>query len=227
MNKDILKKAFRDTIPVMTGYLALGIGFGVILRTNGYEWYWALVMAVTMFAGSMQYVAVELLATGAGFVTTLMTTLFVNARHLFYGISLVDKYKNVGKVKPYLIFGLTDETYSLVCSTADSIEPKQRKYYFFLVTVMDHCYWITGCVTGALLGGLITFNTEGIDFVLTALFVSIFVEQWLSTREHRPALTGLTASTVCLLIFGPENFLIPAMLSIMAVLLLMRKKVKV
>lgn len=226
MNTRMVKKAFTDTIPVMTGYLALGIGFGVILRTNGYAWYWALIMSICIFAGSMQYVAVSLLTGGAGLITTALTTLMVNARHLFYGLSLVDKYRDMGKLKPYLIFGLTDETYSLVCSTADSVAPEERKLYFGLVTVLDHCYWICGCVTGAVLGGLIRFNTEGIDFVLTALFVSIVVEQWISCGDHRPAITGFAASALCLVLFGAESFLIPSMLAITALLLLLGRKVK-
>lgn len=206
----------------MTGYLALGTGMGVILVTQGYDWFWAPIMAVTIFAGSMQYVAVDLLVSGAGFVTVALTTLMVNARHLFYGLSLVDKYKDLGKEKLYLIFGLTDETYSLVCSTSDSIAKEDRKLYFGLVTLMDHCYWITGCTLGGVLGELISFNTEGIDFVLTALFISIVVEQWLSTDKHSPALVGFAASALCLIIFGADKFLIPAMLTIMAALLLMR-----
>ena len=226
MNKSIIKKAFTDTIPVMTGYLALGIGFGVLLRTGGYPWYWAPIMAVCIFAGSMQYVAVTLLTGGANIITTAITTLLVNARHLFYGISLVEKYKGMGKIKPYLIFGLTDETYSLVCSTSDEIEHKDRKLYFGLVTLMDHCYWITGCTLGAILGGLIKFSTEGIDFVLTALFVSILVDQWLNTKQHIPAITGAVATALCLAIFGPDNFLIPSMIVITAMLLGLRKKVK-
>lgn len=223
MNKSIFKKAFTDTIPVLTGYLALGAGFGIIMSTQGYEWFWSPIMAITMFAGSMQYVAVDLLVSGAGFFTVALTTLMVNARHLFYGISLVDKYKDLGWEKYYLIFGLTDETYSLVCSTSDSVEPKDRKLYYGLVTLMDHCYWITGCTIGAVLGHFITFNTEGIDFVLTALFISIVVDQWMGTKKHSPAITGFAASAACLLIFGADKFLIPAMLTIMAALLLMRR----
>lgn len=225
MNKSVFKKAFTDTIPVLTGYLALGMGMGIILTTQGYEWFWAPIMAITIFAGSMQYVAVDLLVSGAGFITVALTTLMVNARHLFYGLSLVEEYKNLGKEKFYLIFGLTDETYSLVCSTADSVAPEDKKLYFGLVTLMDHCYWITGCTLGAVLGSFISFNTEGIDFVLTALFISIVVEQWLSSEKHSPALVGFAASGLCLLIFGADKFLIPAMLTIMAALLLMRRRI--
>ena len=220
MDKHTLKKAISDTIPVMTGYIALGIGFGVLMQTNGYEWYWASIMAIFIFAGSMQYVAIGLLTGGAGLFTTALTTFMVNARHLFYGLSLVEKYKNVGKIKPYLVFGLTDETYSLVCSKDEG------KRYYFLVTMLDHLYWITGCTLGAVLGNFIKFNTEGIDFALTALFVSIATEQWLGTKNHIPAIVGALASIVCVLVFGRDNFLIPAMLVITALLLISGKKVK-
>lgn len=220
--KQDVKAAFLDTLPVMAGYLFLGIGFGVLLETKGYNAWWALFISVTCYSGSMQYVAVNLLSAGAGLLTTAITTLMVQARHLFYGISLLEKYKDVGRVKPYLIFALTDETYSLVCSEAAGWRAANRKRYFFLVSLFDQIYWVIGCVTGAVLGAVIPFNSEGIDFVLTALFITIFVEQWLSFKDHRPALIGVGMSVLCLVIFG-ENFLIPAMALIMTSLLLMRK----
>ena len=226
MKSGIFKKAFRDTIPVMMGYIPLGIGFGLIMQTQGYGWYWAAAMGVFIFAGSMQYVAVELLSGGAGLITTALTTLLVNARHLFYGLSLLDKYKDMGKAKPYLIFGLTDETYSLVCSDKEDVAAKDRKKYYLLVTLLDHIYWITGCTLGGIVGSVITFNTEGIDFALTALFISIVVEQWLSSDNHLPAIIGIAASALCVVLFGPSGFLIPAMISITAILLLLGKKVK-
>ena len=220
--KQDIKAAFLDTLPVLAGYLFLGVGFGVLLETKGYNAWWALFISVTCYSGSMQYVAVNLLAGGAGFLTTAVTTLMVQARHLFYGISLLEKYKNVGRIKPYLIFALTDETYSLVCSEASGWRAANKNRYFFLVSLMDQLYWITGCVLGAVLGAVIPFNSEGIDFVLTALFITIFVEQWLGNADHRPALIGVGISVVCLVLFG-ENFLIPAMALIMTSLLLMRK----
>ena len=220
--KQDIKAAFLDTLPVLAGYLFLGVGFGVLLETKGYNAWWALFISVTCYSGSMQYVAVNLLAGGAGFLTTAVTTLMVQARHLFYGISLLEKYKNVGRIKPYLIFALTDETYSLVCSEASGWRAANKNRYFFLVSLMDQLYWITGCVLGAVLGAVISFNSEGIDFVLTALFITIFVEQWLGNADHRPALIGVGISVVCLVLFG-ENFLIPAMALIMTSLLLMRK----
>lgn len=220
--KDI-KAALVDTLPVLTGYIFLGIGFGLLLQSNGYNAWWALFISLTVYAGSMQYVAVNLLAGGAGLLYTALTTLTVNARHLFYGISLVEKYKDTGKRKPYLIFALTDETYSLVCGEESGRRAVDKNRYFFLVSLFDQIYWVTGSVIGALLGEVIPFNTQGIDFALTALFITIFVEQWLSAKAHHPALLGVGISVVCLLIFG-DNFLIPALLLITISLLLLRRR---
>lgn len=218
MKKNTLKIAFLDTIPVMTGYLFLGFGFGIILQQNGFGVWWALAMSLFIYAGSMQYVTVGLLAAGADLLTAGLAALVVNARHLFYGISMIDAYKGTGKKKPYLIFGLTDETYSLV-SREQLPEGIDRKRYFFLVTILDQSYWVTGSVLGSLAGALLPINFEGIDFALTALFVTIFVEQWLSTKNHLPALTGVGAASVCLLIFGADLFLIPSMILIAAILI--------
>lgn len=220
MNKT-LKTAFVDTIPVMTGYLFLGFGFGIIMQRSGYSIWWSLAMSLFIFAGSMQYMTVGLLTGGVSLITAAMATLVVNARHLFYGISMVDAYKGTGKKKPYLIFALTDETYSLV-SREQLPEGVNRTAYFFLVSLFDQCYWVIGSVLGALAGNL-PIDFTGIDFALTALFVTIFVEQWLSTKNHVPALVGLAASVICLLIFGADNFLIPTMILIAAILIMTRK----
>ncbi len=171
-------------------------------------------MSVTMYAGSMQYIAVGLLAGGASLLTVALTTLLVQARHLFYGISMLDKYKNVGKRKLYLIFALTDETYSLMCNDHSDIPLDKRKDYYLAVSMLNQSYWIVGCTLGATAGTLVDFNSEGIDFVLTALFVTIFLEQWLSTKKHLPATIGILASVICLIIFGADNFLIPTMVVI-------------
>lgn len=221
-NSDV-KKAFVATIPVMTGYLVLGMGFGIVLSTKGLGFIWAIAMSVFIYAGSMQYAAIGLITGGASILTTVLTTLMVNARHLFYGISMIDKYKDTGKAKPYLIYALTDETYSLVCSDESVNDIENKNLYYFLVSFFNQIYWVAGSAIGGLLGEVLPFSTEGIDFALTALFVTIFVEQWLSVSDHKPALTGLSAAVVCLLIFGPDNFLIPTMILITAALLLRRK----
>ena len=222
-NSDI-KRAFRASLPVFAGYIVLGIGFGILLKTKGYGLLWAALSSVFVYAGSLQYIMVNLIAAGALLITTALTAVMVNARHLFYGISMIDRYKGAGKKKPYLIFALTDETYSLVCSDESVRGVRDRYRYYFFLSMFNQIYWITGSVMGSVLGGLITFSTDGIDFALTALFVTIFVDQWLSTKDHRAALTGVIASVICLLIFGADNFLIPAMLCITAALTVMRSK---
>lgn len=221
-----MRKTFRSallaTLPVLTGYLVLGFGFGIILRSGGYSIWLALAMSVLIYAGSMQYVAIGLLTGGASLLTTLLTTLMVNARHLFYGISMLERYKHTGKKKPYLIFALTDETYSLVCHDDPNIPPEQRSNYYLFVSLLNHVYWVAGSLMGAAVGSLVTFNSEGIDFALTALFLTVFLEQWLSTKKHSPAIIGVAVSVLCLLIFGSEQFLIPAMLVIALLLCLMK-----
>ena len=223
MDKKTAKTAFFDTIPVMTGYLFLGIGFGIIMQQNGFGLGWAVAMSVFIYAGSMQYVGVGLLTGGAGLVTAALATLLVNARHLFYGISMINAYKGTGKKKPYLIFALTDETYSLV-SREQLPRGVERNAYFFLVSLFDQCYWVAGTALGSLAGSLIPMNFEGIDFALTALFVTIFVEQWLSSKDHFPAIVGVVSAAACLLLFGPDTFLIPTMILITAIFVLIHRQ---
>lgn len=222
MNKQALKTAFRDTIPVLTGYLFLGMGFGILLSESGYGIGWAFFMALFIFAGSGQYLAVSLLASQASLLSTAIATLLVNARHLFYGISLVDTYQDAGPKKAYMIFGLTDETYSLVTQNQPP-EGVSRHTYCFLVTFLDHIYWICGCVLGNIAGATLPISFEGIEFVLTALFVTMFVEQWLSTKNHIPAIIGVVCTAVSLAVFGSEIFLIPAMVLIATLLIISRK----
>ncbi len=225
MKNSAARAAFRDTVPVMTGYVFLGFGFGILMHQNGFGLLWAGAMSLFIYAGSMQYVGVTLLAGGADLLTAAMTTLLVNARHLFYGISMIDAYKGTGKKKPYLIFALTDETYSLVSQTQPP-EGMSRHSYCFLVSLFDQIYWVAGTLLGSLAGSLLPINYEGIEFVLTALFVTIFVEQWLSVKNHRPAIVGVASTLLCLLVFGKDIFLIPSMVVIALLLTLMRKSGK-
>ncbi len=217
-----IRYAFKRSLPVMAGYLVLGMGFGILLEANGYGVWWAFCMSLFIYAGSMQYVAVDLLTGGASLLAAALMTLMVNARHLFYGISMIDRYKDTGAKKPYLIFALTDETYSLVCS-GEVPEGVDKNRYFFLVSLLNQSYWIAGSVAGAFIGSLLTFNTSGIEFSMTALFIVVFVEQWKGTSNHLSSLIGVAASLVCLSIFGAERFLIPSMLAITTALMVLRK----
>ena len=217
ITKNLIKTAFIKSLPVMAGYVVLAIGFGILMKEAGYGLFWSFLMSFTIYAGSMQYVAVSLLSSGASLISAALTTLMVNARHLFYGVSMIDKYKDAGKKKPYLIFALTDETYSLLCGD-DYPEGEDRHWYSFFVSLFNQCYWVIGSIIGSILGSLITFNTAGIDFSMTALFVTVFVEQWLTAKNHLPAIAGLFCSIACLIIFGSDSFLIPTMISITIVL---------
>lgn len=223
--KKAFKAAFPHTIPVMTGYLFLGIAFGILLTSKGYHFVWAVAMSIFIYAGSMQFVGAELLASALNPLNAFMITLMVNARHLFYGLSMLVKFRGTGKYKPYLIFGLTDETYSLLCS-CDIPDNVDKNQFMFFIAFLNHIYWVVASAAGALLGSMFTFSTEGIDFVMTALFTVIFINQWKSRKNHVPALTGLAASVMCLLLFGPENFIIPSMVLIIAALTIFRKSVE-
>lgn len=220
----VVRQAFWKSLPVLAGYIILGIGFGILLRNAGYGVLWAFAMSCLIYAGSMQYVGVGLIAGGASVITTAVTTVMVNARHLFYSISMVERYKGTGKYKPYLIFALTDETYSLLC---DGRVPEEDSggLYRFLVSLFNHCYWITGSVIGSLLGSVLPFSTDGIEFSMTALFIASFTEQWISGGNHVPALAGLVCSLLCLFVFGPGQFLIPAMLLITVVLTAVQNRI--
>lgn len=219
-----IKYAFVRSVPIMAGYLVLGLGFGVLLQSKGYGWGWALAMSTFIYAGSMQYVTVDLLAGGASLISTALMTVMVNARHLFYGISMLQRYKNTGKLKPYLVGSLTDETYSLVCSGTVPEGADQNGYYFW-VSLFDQLYWIAGSLAGNLLGSVLPFDSTGIDFSMTALFLVVMTDQWRTNKDHAPALVGLGVSVVCLAVFGPSSFLIPAMVGITAVLFLLRSPI--
>lgn len=225
MDKKVIKYAFRASLPVMAGYIVLGMGFGVLLSDKGYNFLWAILMSVTIYAGSMQYAAIDLISGGASLITTALMTLMINARHFFYGLSMLDPYQGAGKKKPYLIFALTDETYSLVvCAPPQGIA--DRDYYFW-VSLLNQIYWVLGSLLGGLLGPLLPFDSTGMDFAMTALFVVIFVEQWKSAKSHIPALLGLGITLACLILLGPTSFVIPSMVLITLALSLCRKKLEV
>ncbi|MCF0259938.1 MAG: AzlC family ABC transporter permease [Erysipelotrichaceae bacterium] len=225
MKKGLFSQLLVKTLPVMAGYLVLGTGFGILMNVNGFGLWAVLAMSVLVYAGSMQFAGISLITSGASLLSIALTTLMVNARHLFYGISMIEKYRGAGICKPYLMHSLTDETYSLVVSekVPEGISPFK---YFTLISLFNHAYWVIGSMLGFLIGSMLPFDPAGIDFAMTALFVTVFTEQWLSVREHRPALTGLGASAFCLMVFGADQFLIPAMALITALLLLSKKKLE-
>ncbi len=218
-----IKLAFTATLPVMAGYLVLGIGFGFVMRSSGYGTAWSAAEALFIYAGAMQYAAVGLLRSHASLLTAALTAFAVNARHLFYGISMLEPYREITRGKWYLIFSLTDETYSLLCDRDLTDKAENKKAFYFAVSLLDHIYWTSGCVLGGLLSSVMPVGSNGADFALTALFVSVFVGQWKNTSEHGPALTGVLCSAASILIFGKDRFLIPAMIMIVAVLLFVRR----
>ncbi len=220
-SRGITARAFRDSIPVMAGYIVLGMGFGILLSAKGYGVLWAVAAGIIIYSGTMQFAAAEMFTGGAALAEAAMTAAMMGARHIFYGLTMSERYKNIhGLKKAYMIFSLTDETYSLVCESDD-------EDYCFLVSLFDHIYWITGGVIGSLLGEILTFDSRGIDFALTALFVSICTEQWLNAENHLPAIIGFSASILCLVIFGAGNFLIPSMISVTVMLFVMRGRIDV
>lgn len=207
----VFQRAFKNTIPVLTGYLMLGFGFGVLLVSHQFPLWLAPFMSLTIYAGALQYLSVEMLANHVDYFTIAITTFLVNARHLFYGISLIEKYKRIYLPKIYLAFGLTDETYSLI--TCNSNENETKEYYLY-ITLLNHIYWISGGLLGAVFGKIIPLNSKGIDFVLTALFIAIFTEQWINTDKHFSAVIGVLATLICLMFFDKKIFLIPSMILI-------------
>ena len=218
-----LKKAFPATIPVLTGYICLGMAFGILLQTSGYGVGWALMMSIICFAGSGQFVAVTLLTSAFDPIQAFLISVMINARHIFYGLSLLEKYKGLGRERAFLIFGMTDETFSLV-SSLEPPEGTNRHDYYFWTTFLDYLYWITGSVLGNLAGNIITFDTTGIDFVLTALFVVLFMEQGKKKENRAAGIIGILCAAASLTIFGPDNLVIPAMVMLLVVLLGGRKR---
>ena len=218
-----LRAAFPATIPVLTGYLCIGMAYGLLMANAGYGVFWALLLSLLCYAGSMEFVAVSLLTAGFDPVQALMMALLINARHAFYGLSMLEKYRGTGWARPFLIFSLTDETFSLV-STLEPPDGVTRRDFYFWISLLDYLYWQMGSVLGALIGGLLPFDTTGLDFALTALFIVLFLEQWRK-RENRPAaLIGLGCTAVSLAVVGADRLVIPAMVLILAVLLGGRNK---
>ena len=216
-----VKKAFRcafpHTIPIFAGFWFLGMTYGIYMNVSGFSFWYPMLMSLTVFAGSMEFVAVNLLLGAFQPLQALVLTLMINARHLFYGISMLDKYRGTGWKKFYLIFGMCDESFS-INYTAEIPEDVDRGWFMLFVTLLNQFYWFFGSTLGGIFGSVIHFNTEGLEFVMTAMFVVIFLEQWLKEKQHTSALAGLGLSFLCLLAFGPGDFIIPAMLAILVFL---------
>lgn len=218
-----LKAAFPHTIPVFTGFIFLGIAYGILMDSKGYGVGWTFLMSAMAFGGSGQYLAITFLTSVFNPIHAFFMTLMVNARHIFYGISMLDKFKDAGKLKPFLIFSMCDETFSVVYST-EAPQGVDKNWFMFFISLLNYLYWVFGSVLGSLLGSMVTFNTKGLDFVLTALFVVIFVGQWKTGISRKPALIGVMSSIICILVFGQDNFIIPAMIAILATLTISRRK---
>lgn len=223
--KRTVRYAFEKSLPVLCGYLFLGSAFGVMIQHAGYDALWAFVISLTVFAGSGQFLLSSLLSGGASLLTTAAMTLLINSRHMFYGLSFLDRFKKTGRKYPYMIFSLTDETYSVLCSVKPEEGVDEGKA-MFLIALFNHIYWILGSVLGALLGQFLPLNFAGIDFSMTALFVVLFLEQWLAFKSHLPALTGLFVSALFLLLLGPDNFILPALIVTVTVLMACRSLVE-
>lgn len=221
----ILKKAFKTafpyTIPIFAGFWFLGLTYGIYMNASGFSFWYPMLMSLTIFAGSAEFVAADLLLSPFAPLQALLMTLMINARHLFYGLSMLDRFRGTGRKKLYLIFGMCDESFSINC-TARIPQDVDRGWFMFFVTLFNHLYWFAGATLGGVFGSLLHFDTEGLDFVMTAMFVVIFLEQWGKEKNHISSLLGLAVSLVCLLLFGADGFLIPAMLAILALLSTLR-----
>lgn len=229
MKSQTIKAAFRCafpyTIPIFAGFWFLGLTYGIYMHASGFSFWYPMLMSLTVFAGSMEFVAVNLLLGAFNPIQALAMTLMINARHLFYGISMLDKFEGTGWKKLYLIFGMCDESFS-INYTAEIPEDVDRGWFMFFVTLLNHFYWFFGATLGGIFGSLIRFDTEGLNFVMTAMFVVIFLEQWMKEKRHTSALIGTGLSLLCLLAFGADRFLLPAMFSILLMLTAVRKKIE-
>lgn len=216
-----LRAAFPHTVPVMTGYLFLGTAYGIFMKTSGFPWWFPMLTSITVFAGAMEFVTVNLLLQAFNPLNALALTLMVNARHLFYGLAMLERYREAGRKKLYMIFGLTDETFS-VNLTAEPPAGVDRQWFMFFITLLDQSYWVTGATLGGIFGSLIQFNARGLDFVMTALLLVIFLNNWMHEKHHWSSLIGLTVTVAARLLFSAATFVIPAMIGIIGALTLLR-----
>ena len=217
-----LKAAFPYTIPILTGYAFLGMALGIYMNTAGFSFIYPLMTSTIVYGGSLEFVVVEMLLSPFAPISVFIMALLVQARHLFYGLSMLDKFKGIGLKKYYLIYAMSDETFSLNCGI-EAPKGVDEGWFMFFITFLDQMYWIIATITGCLLGSLLNINTEGISFVMTAMFVVIFLDRWLKDKNHISAIVGILVSLICLIIFGSSSFMIPTMISIIVILYLLRK----
>lgn len=225
MRRKALKAAFPCTIPIMTGFIFLGAAYGIYMNASGFSFVYPLFMSMLIYGGSLEFVAVEMLMSPFAPLQVFIMALLIQARHLFYGLSMLDKFKGTGWKKFYLIYGMCDETFS-VNYTADIPEDVDRGWFMFFVTLLNQFYWVASATTGGIIGSLLKINTDGISFVMTAMFVVIFIDQWLKEDNHISSLIGLGVSLICLLIFGANSFMIPTMITIVVLLTVLRPKLE-
>ena len=222
ISKETWKLAFVKSLPIMCSYFFLGAAYGIMMEETGFPWYVALLLSMTVYTGAFQFVLVTFLSTGASLLTIAITALLMNSRQSFYSLTFLNDFKRMGKRKLYMIHSLTDETYAVNCTL--ELPRKEKEDTMFGVALLSHCYWMAATVAGAVLGQLIPFELEGIDFCMTALFVIIFMDQWKKASSHIPALAGLTCGIVCLLIFGQSSFILPALLLVSGILFFVGRK---
>ena len=225
MRRDAFKAAFPYTIPIFAGFWFLGLAYGIYMNVSGFSFVYPMIMSLVIFGGSLEFVAVSLMLSPFAPLQTLVVTLMIQARHLFYGISMLDKYKDMGWKRAYLIFGMCDESFS-INYTAKIPEGVDKGWFMFFVTLFNHFYWFSGATLGGILGSLVSFNTKGLEFVMTAMFVVIFLEQWLKEKKHYSSLIGIMVSVVCLYLFGAESFIVPTMVGILFLLTVFRKPIE-
>ena len=223
-NSESARLAAKDSIPVLTGYVLLGTAYGIFMNASGFAWYYPVLMAIVIYGGSLEFVAVTLLMSRFAPLQTFLLALIIQARHLFYGLAMLEKYRGLKKHKFYLIYALTDETFAVGGSKVLP-EGIDANTYYFTLSLLDHCYWITGAALGGIFGSLIPFDLTGLDFMMTAMFTVIFLDSWLREKSHLSSLIGIGASLLCLVLFGADSFIIPSMCVILCLLLVLKKQV--
>lgn len=221
MKKQVLKKAFIKSIPIMCSYFFVSMAYGIMMQEAGFKWFYSLLISMTVYTGAFQFVLITFLSSGASIITIALTALLMNSRQTFYSLTFVDEYRSMGKKLPYMIHTMTDETYAVNCSLGP--DDHDRKDIMFWVAFFSRCYWMIGAVVGGIIGQLIPFKLEGIDFCMTALFIIIFIDQWEKSKNHLPAVLGCVVAVLCLLIFGEQNFMLASLLIVSGVLLFIRE----